>query len=133
MFDEKLRNYSKSLREHFTLTDKSLKYLPPKSVALKYLEYFAPSNEWVRENYFPHKKTLFPPKDMTNYKENNHLTTMKEEYWERIGGFIVDIVVDSQNELNKYKRRTKRYKHICFAFSSVILVILITLVIFNMQ
>ena len=92
--------YYCTLRERFTLTDKSLKYLPPKNVALKYLEYFAPSNEWVREHYFPHKKTLFPPKDMTNYKENNHLTTMKEEYWERIGGFIVDIV-DSKNEMIK--------------------------------
>ena len=59
-------------------------------------------------DYFPHKKTLFPPKDMTNYKENNHLTTMKEEYWERIGGFIVDLV-DSKNEIIKQQQFTLNY------------------------
>ncbi|EOE2133049.1 hypothetical protein ACKCGC_001890 [Campylobacter coli] len=56
------------------------------------MDYFEESNEWVRQEFFPHKERLFPKKDLTNYKENYELKEMKPEYWDRIAEFIADIV-----------------------------------------
>ncbi|ECR1417427.1 hypothetical protein F0I75_09695, partial [Campylobacter coli] len=58
-----------------------LKFQPPKEIMQSYINYFEESNEWVRQEFFPHKERLFPKKDLSNYKENYELKEMKPEYW----------------------------------------------------
>ncbi|ELT5465287.1 hypothetical protein R9R78_001772, partial [Campylobacter coli] len=69
-----------------------LKFQPPKEIMQSYINYFEESNEWVRQEFFPHKERLFPKKDLSNYKENYELKEMKPEYWDKIAEFIADIV-----------------------------------------
>ena len=78
------------VEKHFS--DSKLKFMPPKEVYQSYIDYFEESNEWVRKEFFPHKERLFPKKDLSDYKENYELKEMKPEYWDRIAGFIADIV-----------------------------------------
>ncbi|ENT7247980.1 hypothetical protein ACE644_001120 [Campylobacter lari] len=69
-----------------------LKFQPPKEIMQSYINYFEESNEWVRQEFFPHKERLFPKKDLSNYKENYELKEMKPEYWDKIAEFIADII-----------------------------------------
>ncbi|ENT9876430.1 hypothetical protein ACFBB1_000707 [Campylobacter coli] len=78
--------------KHFTSKDSHLKFQPPKEIMQSYINYFEESNEWVRQEFFPHKERLFPKKDLSNYKENYELKEMKPEYWDKIAEFIADIV-----------------------------------------
>ncbi|MCV3494074.1 hypothetical protein L8Y65_07410, partial [Campylobacter lari] len=72
--------------------DFHLKFQPSKETIQSYIDYFEESNEWVRKEFFPDKKRLFPKKDLSIYKENYELKVMKPEYWDKIAEFIVDIV-----------------------------------------
>ncbi|EJM3968803.1 coiled-coil domain-containing protein [Campylobacter coli] len=88
--------------KHFTSKDSHLKFQPPKEVVQSYIDYFEESNEWVRQEFFPHKERLFPKKDLTDYKENYELKEMKPEYWDKIAEFIADIVsTKNQNIADK--------------------------------
>ncbi|EHA7891361.1 hypothetical protein JKA00_001902, partial [Campylobacter coli] len=88
--------------KHFTSKDSHLKFQPPKEVVQSYIDYFEESNEWVRQEFFPHKERLFPKKDLSNYKENYELKEMKPEYWDKIAEFIADIVsTKNQNIADK--------------------------------
>ncbi|EOH3454375.1 hypothetical protein ACWMP7_000061 [Campylobacter coli] len=79
-----------------------LKFQPPKEIMQSYINYFEESNEWVRQEFFPHKERLFPKKDLSNYKENYELKEMKPEYWDKIAEFIADIVkTKNQNIADK--------------------------------
>ncbi|HGG0145753.1 TPA: hypothetical protein ACJE62_001947, partial [Campylobacter coli] len=42
-----------------------LKFQPPKEIMQSYINYFEESNEWVRQEFFPHKERLFPKKDLS--------------------------------------------------------------------
>ncbi|EJA3394444.1 hypothetical protein MWJ07_001841, partial [Campylobacter coli] len=81
------------------LTDKRLKFQPPKEIIQSYIDYFKESNEWVRKEFFPHKESLFPKKDLTDYKENYELKEMKPEYWDKITEFIADIVLTKNQNI----------------------------------
>ncbi|EAJ6150008.1 hypothetical protein CGR91_07870, partial [Campylobacter lari] len=62
------------IEKHFTSNyDPYLKFQPPKEIIQSYIDYFKESNEWVRKEFFPHKESLFPKKDLTDYKENYEL------------------------------------------------------------
>ncbi|EHQ8158336.1 hypothetical protein KSM86_001728, partial [Campylobacter coli] len=88
--------------KHFTSKDSHLKFQPPKEIMQSYINYFEESNEWVRQEFFPHKERLFPKKDLSNYKENYELKEMKPEYWDKIAEFIADIVkTKNQNIADK--------------------------------
>ncbi|MCV3526351.1 hypothetical protein L8Y03_05000 [Campylobacter lari] len=88
--------------KHFTSKDPHLKFQPPKEIMQSYINYFEESNEWVRQEFFPHKERLFPKKDLSNYKENYELKEMKPEYWDKIAEFIADIVkTKNQNIADK--------------------------------
>ncbi|HIC9363860.1 TPA: hypothetical protein ACW37W_001744, partial [Campylobacter coli] len=88
--------------KHFTSKDSHLKFHPPKEIMQSYINYFEESNEWVRQEFFPHKERLFPKKDLSNYKENYELKEMKPEYWDKIAEFIADIVkTKNQNIADK--------------------------------
>ncbi|ENC5165747.1 hypothetical protein ABKR68_001263 [Campylobacter coli] len=88
--------------KHFTSKDSHLKFQPPKEVVQSYIDYFEESNEWVRQEFFPHKERLFSKKDLTDYKENYELKEMKPEYWDKIAEFIADIVsTKNQNIADK--------------------------------
>ncbi|EPB9173443.1 coiled-coil domain-containing protein [Campylobacter coli] len=88
--------------KHFTSKDSHLKFQPPKEIMQSYINYFEESNEWVRQEFFPHKERLFPKKDLTDYKENYELKEMKPEYWDKIAEFIADIVsTKNQNIADK--------------------------------
>ncbi|EAK7939873.1 hypothetical protein E7Q14_07645 [Campylobacter coli] len=90
------------IQKHFTSKDFHLKFQPPKEVVQSYIDYFEESNEWVRQEFFPHKERLFPKKDLSNYKENYELKEMKPEYWDKIAEFIADIVkTKNQNIADK--------------------------------
>ncbi|ENX5857775.1 hypothetical protein ACFRA6_001262 [Campylobacter jejuni] len=87
--------------KHFTSKNPELKFQPPKEIYQSYINYFKESNEWVRKEFFPHKKTLFHKQDLTDYKENYELKEMKPEYWDRIAKFIADIIkTKNENILN---------------------------------
>ncbi len=92
---------SKSL----TSKDLALKFMPPKEMYESYLNFYTESNEWVRAEFFPHKQSLFLPKDLNSYKENYQLREMKEEYWERVAQFIADILTDLINAQNALSAR----------------------------
>ncbi|EFT8797201.1 hypothetical protein HVJ66_001105 [Campylobacter coli] len=88
--------------KHFTSKDSHLKFQPPKEIMQSYINYFEESNEWVRQEFFPHKERLFSKKDLTDYKENYELKEMKPEYWDKIAEFIADIVsTKNQNIADK--------------------------------
>ncbi len=88
------------IHKSLTSKDPNLKFAPPKEILESYINFYAESNEWVRANFFPHKKELFKPKDLSNYKENSQLREMKPEYWERIARLIADILTDLINTRN---------------------------------
>ncbi|WP_243708220.1 hypothetical protein [Campylobacter volucris] len=78
--------------QKYTQKIKDLKFQPSKKIIQSYIDHFEESNEWVRKEFFPHKDTLFPKKDLTNYKENYELKEMKPEYWDVIAEFVADII-----------------------------------------
>ncbi|QKF79243.1 hypothetical protein [Campylobacter armoricus] len=84
-----VQNYSE---KYFDSKEILLQYKPSKKIIESYINYFEESNEWVRKEFFSHKKSLFPKKDLTKYKENYELKEMKPEYWDKIAEFIADIV-----------------------------------------
>ncbi|MBN2825667.1 MAG: hypothetical protein JXQ76_10100, partial [Campylobacterales bacterium] len=65
--------------EKFFSADKSNIYRMPKSIYLKYNEYFEESNEWVRKHYFPSKESLFNITLEESYKENYQLDNLVEK------------------------------------------------------
>ncbi|EDJ8727307.1 hypothetical protein GFJ07_04925, partial [Campylobacter coli] len=81
-----------NIQQCFSLKDTTLKFQPSKKIVQFCMDYFKESNEWVRKEFFPHKERLFFEKDLTNYEENYKLKQMKPEYWDKIAGFIADIV-----------------------------------------
>ncbi|ARJ56250.1 hypothetical protein [Campylobacter cuniculorum] len=83
-----------------------LRFNAPKDLARAYEEYYAPALEWVRERYFPHKKTLFSPIDWENYKENYTLKDIKSYDFDKIVDFMVQII-DSKNTIIKNALRNK--------------------------
>ena len=85
--------------KHYSSRDSSVKFMPPKELYQAYGDYFMESNEWVRQNFFPHKDVLFPPKNLEHYQENYELKEMKPEYFDTIGACIADIL----NDLAIYK------------------------------
>ena len=88
-----------------TSKDPNLKFMPPKELYESYLNFYAESNEWVRTEFFPQRQSLFPPKDLSTYKENYELREMKPEYWDRIAQFVADILIDSINAHNTLSTR----------------------------
>ncbi|HEH4741116.1 TPA: hypothetical protein SG421_001528, partial [Campylobacter coli] len=77
----------------FFLSDvKELSFKPSKNLYYYYEKYFEESNEWVRKEFFPFKKSLFFKKDLDHYKENYELKELKSEHWDKIADFVVDIV-----------------------------------------
>ncbi|EOH7216221.1 TPA: hypothetical protein ACX8DN_001152 [Campylobacter coli] len=91
-WNNKINSTMEFSEKYFTSKDPHLKFQPAKEVTQSYMDYFEESNEWVRQEFFPHKERLFPKKDLSNYKENYELKEMKPEYWDKIAEFIADIV-----------------------------------------
>ncbi|OOX91413.1 hypothetical protein BOP97_03180 [Campylobacter coli] len=83
-------------------SDLHLKFQPSKKIIQSYIDYFKDSNEWIKKEFFPHKKILFPEKDLIDYKENYELKEMKPEYWDKIAELITDILKD-KNKIIKQK------------------------------
>ncbi len=75
--------------------------LPIKTIKL-YEDHFKDSQEWVRKEFFPHEKSLFPEKDLIHYKENYEIKEMKPEYWNKIAEFIADLL-ETKNKIIKDK------------------------------
>ncbi|MCH3853158.1 acyl carrier protein, partial [Campylobacter jejuni] len=80
-WNNKINSTMEFSEKYFTSKDPHLKFQPAKEVTQSYMDYFEESNEWVRQEFFPHKERLFPKKDLSNYKENYELKEMKPEYW----------------------------------------------------
>ncbi|ENT5761623.1 hypothetical protein ACF52E_001693 [Campylobacter coli] len=101
-WNNKINSTMEFSEKYFTSKDPHLKFQPAKEVTQSYMDYFEESNEWVRQEFFPHKERLFPKKDLSNYKENYELKEMKPEYWDKIAEFIADIVkTKNQNIADK--------------------------------
>ncbi|WP_261797980.1 hypothetical protein [Campylobacter volucris] len=90
--------------QKYTQKIKDLKFQPSKEIIQSYIDHFEESNEWVRKEFFPHKDTLFPKKDLTNYKENYELKEMKPEYWDAIAEFVADII-QTKNQIIEDKNQ----------------------------
>lgn len=78
--------------------EKRLKFAVQKDIAKAYVDYFAPSLEWVRKKYFSHKSSLFAPVDWQKYEENYTLRETVTKDWDNIADFLAQIIV-SKNEI----------------------------------
>ncbi len=92
--------------KHFTSKDSHLVFKPPLQFYQSYIDYFKESNEWVREQFFPHKNSLFA-NHVGEYKENYELTQINGECWDRIAAFIADILKE-KNEMILNLRNSKQ-------------------------
>jgi len=66
------------------------RYRMPKSIARLYDEYFAESDEWVRANFFPHRKTLFNY-DYDQFSDDNEPMVLGELDLIRVRDLITDV------------------------------------------
>lgn len=80
-----------------------LKFRVQKDIAKAYVDYYAPSLEWVREKYFPHRQYLFEPINWDNYKENPTLTQTKESDWDKVAEFITQIIISKNKIIQSLK------------------------------
>lgn len=83
--------------------EKRLKFAVQKDIAKAYVDYFTPSLEWVRQKYFPHKKSLFAPINWDEYKENYTLKDVKKEDWDNIVDFIAQIIISKNKIIQSLK------------------------------
>lgn len=69
----------------------ALAFAPPRAISRAYAEYFAASNEWVREHYFPGRAALFaPPRcEQASYRENFQLQQLQPACWDELGGVLL--------------------------------------------
>ncbi|EKK0831074.1 acyl carrier protein [Campylobacter lari] len=80
-----------------------LKFKVQKEIAKAYVDYYAPSLEWVRAKYFPHRKSLFEPINWDEYKENPTLTQTKKSDWDKIADFIAEIIISKNKIIQSLK------------------------------
>ena len=79
------------IEKHFT----DSKYYMSKELFDNYDKVFKESNEWVRQKYFPHKKSLFTKKMIQpEYKSN-----ITEQDINNISDSIIDILIDKEIEI----------------------------------
>ena len=88
------------VNSYFNSKDKSLKFMPKKEIYKAYIEYFEESNEWLRKEFFSHKESLFPKRDLSLYEENYYLKEIKAEHLDKIANFIVDFSKDRKRMLD---------------------------------
>ena len=88
------------VNSYFNSKDKSLKFMPKKEIYKAYIEYFEESNEWLRKEFFSHKESLFPKRDLSLYEENYYLKEIKAEHLDKIANFIVDFSKDRKRLLD---------------------------------
>ena len=74
--------------------------MPKKEIYKAYIEYFEESNEWLRKEFFSHKESLFPKRDLSLYEENYYLKEIKAEHLDKIANFIVDFSKDRKRLLD---------------------------------
>ena len=88
-------------RKHFEgVREDRLKFRVQKDLAKAYVDYYAPSLEWVRAKYFPHKTHLFEPVNWDTYKENPHLERVTQEDWDKVVDFFTELL-QSKNAVIK--------------------------------
>ncbi len=87
--------------------EKRLKFAVQKDIAKAYVDFFAPSLEWVREKYFPHKKNLFTPVNWDKYEENFTLKNTVKEDWDNVADFIAQIIVSKNKIIKALKENHK--------------------------
>ena len=88
-------------RKHFEgVKEDRLKFRVQKDLAKAYVDYYAPSLEWVRAKYFPHKTHLFEPVNWDAYKENPHLERVTQEDWDKVVDFFTELL-QSKNAVIK--------------------------------
>lgn len=93
-------------RKHFEgVKEDRLKFRVQKDLAKAYVDYYAPSLEWVRAKYFPHKKTLFEPVDWDAYKENPHLEMVTQEDWDKIVDFFAEVLQSKNAVIDSLKKQ----------------------------
>ena len=82
-----------------------LKFRVQKELARAYVDYYAPSLEWVRAKYFPHKKYLFEPVDWDAYQENPHLERVTQEDWDRVVDFFAEVLQSKNAVIASLKKQ----------------------------
>lgn len=77
-----------AMRRHIAALDNpALCFVPPQAVVQAWREWAAEGNEWVRQEFFPGRSTLFePPREQA---ENYELTHMTPDCWEALGRVLV--------------------------------------------
>ena len=78
------------LHRHAGVLDGSqLRFVPPQAVVRAWREWAAEGNEWVRQEFFPDRTTLFaPPKEQA---ENYELRSMTPGCWEALGRVLCEL------------------------------------------
>lgn len=71
------------------------KYIMPDYLWDQYNEEFSTSNEWVRKNFFPEKKSLFP-NDFSKKESHQDFT---DQQLDNISNLIIEIWTDKQNKI----------------------------------
>lgn len=93
-------------RRKFEGTKKRLKFAVQKDITKAYVDYFAPSLEWVRKKYFPHKNSLFTPINWKEYKQNYTLTnTLTKKDRDDVVDFIAQVIVSKNEIINSLKEQ----------------------------
>lgn len=66
-----------------------LRFVPPASVVQAWREWAAEGNEWVRQEFFPQRSTLFaPPREQA---ENHELQRLTPGCWEALGRVLAEL------------------------------------------
>lgn len=79
-----------------THSNPDLKFMPPKEIYKSYIDFFQDSNEFVRQNFFPHKEKLFQEIDLNQYQENYRAHIIDEKSFEKIAQLIVKLSQETQ-------------------------------------
>ena len=71
------------------LQDPQLRFVPPQAVTAAWRQWAAEGNEWVRQEFFPERKSLFapPPQEEEHYE----LSVMKPQWWEALGRTLAEL------------------------------------------
>ena len=83
-----------ALYRHTQLLDApALRFVPPAKIVQAWREWTAQSNEWVRREFFPGRRTLF--ESPGELQENYAIAGMLPEAWEAIGRAMADLALEN--------------------------------------
>ena len=100
----------KLLERHLGALDSpQLRFAPPQHIVQEWREWAAEGNEWVREEFFPERQTLFAPPRAQ--EENHELTQLTPGCWEALGRVLAELGEENfrlRRQLQRLRAQTGR-------------------------